>query len=693
MGLADVVHPFNTLFAHRNECGHYAEVQDKLHTKMEVVGDCVFWTQGVASLAAAVFGLMGNAISIWVLSVPEMRANAFNRLLLALAIVDCLFIVPGVVVYTAKAFDWWQSDAYNYAFPVFLYPFSEMALCSSIFMTVAIAVERYIGLCRPLQRLSGRGPYSAKCYIFPVLLLAFLLNVPKFFESETVVVADPRFNSSSSRIKITELRMDPHYITYYTMWTRLLATGVIPLLVLALLNSKIYLSIRQSKQQLRILAIRSALPMAILGQSAPTVPPLSDLIGSTATAAAGGDLDKEAARSRTRGDGNNSIATVSPLLRRQEAALSGGGTGREEKGGHGSKEAFRNGSPKSFQQQGRNGYHAVQPVISSQSNAGGGNVGSEAQGESSPSKGTPTRRQHANGQMRHIQRSVSAFEPTLKRTLRIKDAHILRSNSTTVATAATTAATAASSSNVIALTSQWQQGVAGGAGAAAADIKLAPILFGVVIVFILCNSLRVLLNIYDFTVVEDIIDCHKKGVGRYPPTWVMCSISVSHLLLIVNSSVNFLVYCVAGTRFRRILFRKLRILAKATADFGCCGGRGRGAASTSSSTKKSTSLTKTAGDKNRTTVLAAKFLAQKQQEEVLQEEDEEEEGDEEEDAAENVAKQDVEGGQEEPDAIGRDALKKSPVNGCSSDDDEMSRIRLWDEKRERWKKTKNETPL
>ena len=49
------------------------------------------------------------------------------------------------------------------------------------------------------------------------------------------------------------------------MWTRLLATGFIPLLILALLNSRIYISIRKSKQRLRSLAIRSALPMAILG--------------------------------------------------------------------------------------------------------------------------------------------------------------------------------------------------------------------------------------------------------------------------------------------------------------------------------------------------------------------------------------------------------------------------------------------
>ena len=53
------------------------------------------------------------------------------------------------------------------------------------------------------------------------------------------------------QVRVTEFRRNEYYITYYWMWTRLLATGVLPLVVLALLNTKIFLSIRQSKQQLR----------------------------------------------------------------------------------------------------------------------------------------------------------------------------------------------------------------------------------------------------------------------------------------------------------------------------------------------------------------------------------------------------------------------------------------------------------
>ena len=118
-----------------------------MHFTKDVTSPCQFWSEGVLGISVAAFGLFGNLVSIWILSMPEMRCTAFNRLLMALAFVDCMFICPGVLIYVFEAFKL-EADWYNYLFPVVFYPCSEIALCSSIYMTVAIAVERFIGLCR-----------------------------------------------------------------------------------------------------------------------------------------------------------------------------------------------------------------------------------------------------------------------------------------------------------------------------------------------------------------------------------------------------------------------------------------------------------------------------------------------------------------------------------------------------------------
>lgn len=570
------VDPFIAMTYDRLNCGHFTVLDNKLHFTSDATETCRFWTEGVLSLVVAAFGLMGNVVSIWVLSVPEMR-NSFNRLLLALAIIDCLFILPGILIYTSKAFAW-KATWYNYAFPVFLYPFSEIALCSSIYMTVAIAVERYIGLCLPLRRLSRR-PCTAKAYIIPVILIALLLNVPKFLESETVVVKTGLFsNETKTKVRVTDLRTHPNYITYYWMWTRLLATGILPLVVLAILNSKIYLSIRQSKQQLRILAIRSALPMAILSKNAPSVP-MSDLAKNKVNP----PHDSEDPTTSIMGTNEESEEHCHDSPRSQVGAKS------TEEG----DEVENRSSPlapprlKSSQQPLANG-GSLHRIVIQRKAAQEEVVNQNGHSPASPSASGLGQRgvklgRMVNGQLRQMQRSVSAFasgEPStaFRKTLRLRrenQAPMLRSNSAAVTSASALSSRVnghssafqsqllTSSSNLASkgaptATGAGGGGGGGGAGANSNDIKLAPILFGVVIVFVLCNSLRVILNIYDFSVVDSIIDCEKKGVGRLPPSWILCSISVSHLLLMVNSSVNFLVYCVAGTRFRRVLVRKVR---------------------------------------------------------------------------------------------------------------------------------------
>lgn len=82
------------------------------------------------------------------------------------------------------------------------------------------------------------------------------------------------------------------------------------------------------------------------------------------------------------------------------------------------------------------------------------------------------------------------------------------------------------------------------------------VLFAIVIIFILCHSLRIILNIEDFvthtTTMEDL-----KNSCRYGhPLWVLIGHPISEVLLKLNSSVNFFIYCAFNNCFRKAMHNR-----------------------------------------------------------------------------------------------------------------------------------------
>ena len=80
------------------------------------------------------------------------------------------------------------TQAHIVLFPYFLYPISQVAITGSIFMTVAIAWERYVAVHYPLDYNQAMNDVNAirkrlVKYVGPCLILAFLFNIMKFFEA------------------------------------------------------------------------------------------------------------------------------------------------------------------------------------------------------------------------------------------------------------------------------------------------------------------------------------------------------------------------------------------------------------------------------------------------------------------------------------------------------------------------------
>merc|ERR1719232_693026 len=167
-------------------------------------------------------------------------------------------------------------------FPYFIFPFMNIAVTGSIFMTVAIAFERYWAVHYPIDYSQAiNSPEACKKrlfkYVVPVLSFSSAVNLPKFFESyveavkheivpdgyklwpdDTVRVNGTLIENLTRAdlpyeyeyyIEVTDFRKNTYYTIYYTNWTRLLIMGIIPTVLLIYFNYKIYKDVKHRNRR------------------------------------------------------------------------------------------------------------------------------------------------------------------------------------------------------------------------------------------------------------------------------------------------------------------------------------------------------------------------------------------------------------------------------------------------------------
>ena len=69
---------------------------------------------------------------------------------------------------------------------------------------------------------------------------------------------------------------------------------------------------------------------------------------------------------------------------------------------------------------------------------------------------------------------------------------------------------------------------------------LAKVSFFIVFVFVICHSIRWIPNIYEL-----ILRIQTKDVENHWPYWIESITQISHFLTVLNSSVNFYIFCSA----------------------------------------------------------------------------------------------------------------------------------------------------
>ena len=80
--------------------------------------------------------------------------------------------------------------------------------------------------------------------------------------------------------------------------------------------------------------------------------------------------------------------------------------------------------------------------------------------------------------------------------------------------------------------------------------NLAVIFIGMVTVFLICHVPRLFLGLHEAWITNQTISCAKAGYSPFP-LWATIMNQFSHLVLVINSSVNCLIYSVMSSRFRK----------------------------------------------------------------------------------------------------------------------------------------------
>ena len=182
------------------------------------IGMEAFWLNGVFMIIIGTIGLLGNIFIIGVLCRPKMRKGVFYNLLLALACFDSLYIFTAVSGDVYLVFGCPPATTQYWLATSLLDPIEYIFLVGSIYMTVAISIERYLGICHPHLKFTKRS----LVFILPVILISFSFILPMLLNAEFSV----------------------DYNAY--IWASMFFLTILPLVALLFFNGSIIVAVKRS---------------------------------------------------------------------------------------------------------------------------------------------------------------------------------------------------------------------------------------------------------------------------------------------------------------------------------------------------------------------------------------------------------------------------------------------------------------
>ncbi|XP_061929369.1 FMRFamide receptor [Apis cerana] len=235
--------------------------REPLECKQEINSSGLFdfIIYGILVNLIGIFGIFGNAISMIILSRPQMKSS-INYLLIGLARCDTMLIIISILIYGLIAIYTYTGLLFDYRFIVypkivrFLYPLSCMAHIATVYLTLTVTLERYIAVCHPLQARSFCTYGRARLAVAIILIFSFFYNLPKFWEVEYYTETHWKYNVTVYCVYPADLRSNNLYVTLYVHWMYFFICYLFPFLALVIFNVAIYRRVRKANRDLQQLS-------------------------------------------------------------------------------------------------------------------------------------------------------------------------------------------------------------------------------------------------------------------------------------------------------------------------------------------------------------------------------------------------------------------------------------------------------
>jgi hypothetical protein len=154
-----------------------------------------------------VLGVAGNILVIIILTRRRMIMSSTNNYLIALALVDIVYLLLTLVINISQN-PCFQNASAAQIIVTLCRPMADLSSNSSVWLTVTFTVERWVAITYPLKSRTWCTVHRTRKIILGVVCASLICTLPSAFEMKLVSRVEV-FNQTEMMIHVQRIRAEP----------------------------------------------------------------------------------------------------------------------------------------------------------------------------------------------------------------------------------------------------------------------------------------------------------------------------------------------------------------------------------------------------------------------------------------------------------------------------------------------------